>query len=430
MKSKFFTIAKRDYLAIVKSKSFIIATILIPIFWFAIIVVPGVLTAIFFQQTEMKIAIVDKTNKGIGKEIVASDPTAFFIEFSSENQLNKKILDGELEAYLVIDDESLKNNHVIVYTKGGGGIGFLAKIDKVVGKTFRKKLLFEKGLDTALIKQIESDVKVETRKVTQEGIKKDYSEFYSFFGYFAGIILFMLIFLYGGFVMRGVVEEKANRIVEILLSSVKPFDIMLGKVVGLGSVGLTQILIWLVLFAIISLFSGQIISLFITPQPSQSSISTGLAQQNPFPANFKIPPIPLEFFVFFIVYFLFGYFLIASIYAALGSAVDQEQDAQTLIAPINFIFLIPVFLISLMIANPNGTIPTLLSLFPPFTPVLMVARMSSTSVPLWQLLLSVVLMLLFIWLSVHISAKIYRIGILIYGKKPTLKEIFRWLRQA
>lgn len=430
MSNKFFVIAKREYLTYVKSKGFIIATLLVPIFWLIIIIVPSLLTRYFFEKSEIKIALVDKTQTGIGQEVVSLDPQTFYLENLTESELNKKILDGSLEAYIAIDDESIKNNLVNIYVKGGSGIGYLSKIENIIGKTFRKHLLAQSGVDTALIKLIERDLKIETKKVTTEGIQKDYSTFYSIFGYISATLLFVLISLYGGIVIRGVVEEKANRIVEILLSSTKPFDIMLGKVLGLGSVGLTQILIWIVFLSVISLFSGQIISMFIPPQSTQIPMPNEPSNQYALQSKFVIPPIPTEFVIFFVVYFLLGYFLIASIYAGLGSAVDQEQDAQSLIAPFSLLFLIPVFFISLMVANPNGTMPTILSLFPPFTPVLMIARMTSGSVPAWQLLLSVILMLLSILIAVKISAKMYRTGILIYGKKPTFKEIIRWLRQA
>ncbi len=428
--SRFWTIAKREYLNIVKSKGFIIGTFIVPIFWLALIIIPGLLVSYSFDKTEMKIAIIDKTTKKIGTEIVQADPNVFFLNTLPENALNSKILKEELDAYIIIDDNNIKNNYVNVFTKGGGGIGFITKIENVVGKIIRKQILQESGLSPNLIQRVEEDLKVETKKVTKEGIKEDYSTFYSLFGYFAGIMLFMLIFLYGGLVMRGVVEEKANRIVEILLSSVKPFDIMLGKVIGLGSVGITQILIWIILLVVIGALSPQIISLFSQTPTMGQDISQGLGMQNPTVSNFKIPPIATEFVIFFVVFFLLGYFLIASIYAGIGSAVDQEQDAQSLITPVNLVFLLPIILISLIVANPNGLASILLSLFPPFTPVLMIARMSGALVPLWQLLLSVLLMLLSIWIALRISAKIYRVGVLIYGKKPSFKEIFRWLRQA
>lgn len=428
--SRFWTIAKREYLNIVKSKGFIIGTFLVPIFWLALIIIPGLLASYSFDKTEMKIAIIDKTTKKIGTEIAQADPNVFFLDTLPENTLNSKILKEELDAYIIIDDNNIKNNYVNVFTKGGGGIGFITKIENVVGKIIRKQILQESGLSPNLIQRVEADLKVETKKVTKEGIKEDYSTFYSLFGYFAGIILFMLIFLYGGLVMRGVVEEKANRIVEILLSSVKPFDIMLGKVIGLGSVGITQILIWIVLLMLIGVLSPQIISLFSQTPTMGQDISQGLDMQNPAFASFKIPPIATEFVIFFVVFFLLGYFLIASIYAGIGSAVDQEQDAQSLITPVNLVFLLPIILINLIVANPNGLASILLSLFPPFTPVLMIARMSGAPVPLWQLLLSVLLMLLSIWIALRISAKIYRVGVLIYGKKPSFKEIYRWLRQA
>lgn len=429
-KSKFWIIAKRDYLQIVKSKGFIIGTFLVPIFWVIVVVFPGLLTAIFFEKTELKMAILDRTTKGVGKEIVAIEPNVFFLTSDPEEKLNEKLLGDELDAYTVIDDKNIQDNFVRIYTKEGTGLGLTTKVEKVFEKVFRKNILKENGLDTTLIYRIEKDLKVETQKITPKGFQKDYSAFYSVFGYFAGIILFSIIFLYSGFVMRGVVEEKANRIIEILLSSARPFDIMWGKIIGLASVGLTQIFIWVVLLSLLSLFSTQIISIFFAPDPVAKDMASQFGTQTPRLENFEIPPIPFQIVAFFVIYFLLGYFLISSIYAGLGAAVDLEQDAQALSTPINLLFIFPIFLIGIAIGNPNGTFATILSLFPPYTPILMIARMSATNVPYWQLILSVLLMLLTIWLTVKFSAKIYRVGVLIYGKKPTLKEIFRWLRQA
>lgn len=428
--SKFWIIAKRDYLHIVKSKGFWIGTFLVPIIWLLMITLPSFLMIYSFERTEMKIAVIDKTNSNLGKEIVKSDSRVFFLVNSNEKMLNAKVLNKELDAYLVVDSQSIKNNSVTVYTKGGGGIAFIERVEKVVGKVFQKHLLAESGLDTALIKKIESGFNVNTKKVTPEGIKKDYSSFYGMFSYFAGIALFILISIYGGLVVRGVVEEKANRIIEILLSSARPFDIMLGKVIGLGSVGLTQILAWFVLLFAVSLVSTQIIALFTQPEPITQSLANELNINFQIPKQFEIPPIPAELVFMFIIYFLLGYFFVASVYAGLGSTVDHEQDAQTIITPINIILLLPIFLINIIVANPNSLISTLLSLFPPFTPVLMTARLGSTTVPFWQLLLSIVLMLSSMFVILRISSKIYRVGILIYGKKPTFKEIYRWLRKA
>ncbi len=428
--SKFWIIAKRDYLSVVKSKGFWIGTFLIPVIWLLVVTLPGFLMVYFWERTEMKVAVLDKTNSSIGREIVKADSNVFYLDNSNERELNAKILNDELDAYLLIDSQSIKNNSVTVHTKGGGGIALIEKVENVVGKVFRKHLLAESGLDTSLIRQIETETKVNTKKVTREGIKTDYSSFYSFFSYFAGVALFMLIFIYGGLVMRGVVEEKANRIVEILLSSTKPFDIMLGKVIGLGSVGLTQIFAWIVLLLAISLISTQIISLLTQPEPIAQSFVNEFNINSQVPKQFEIPPIPAEFVLMFIIYFLLGYFLVASIYAGLGSTVDHEQDAQIIITPINIIFILPVFLINIIYANPNSLLSTLLSLFPPFTPVLMIARLGSSTIPLWQPLLSILLMLLFIFIILKFSAKIYRVAILIYGKKPSFKEIYHWLRKA
>lgn len=275
---------------------------------------------------------------------------------------------------------------------------------------------------------MEKNITIETKKITEEGIQKDYAEFYSVFGYIMGFIVYMMLFMYGAMVMRGVIEEKANRIVEILVSSAKPFDIMFGKIVGIGSVGLTQILIWISFLFILGLILPSVVGLFQSPENLQNiSVSP---QQIETVDTLEIPPIPIGLVVAFLAYFLLGYFLFATLFAGIGASVDQEQDAQYISTPVYLPLIIPILFVSNVMANPDGLFATVMSLIPFFSPILMTVRISATSVPVWQIVLSFILMLLTFWGCIWLSAKIYRIGILIYGKKPNFREIFRWLKQA
>lgn len=425
---KFWTIAKHEYVSRVKTKGFIISTILGPIFFLAIVLIPAIVATFSIDKTEMKIAIVDKTTFQIGKEIVKSQPNRFWISEVSPTKLNKLILDDELDAYIILDDKSIKDNKVEVYSKGGGGVGFLTVIEKYVGGAITRWNLIEAGVDTATINLLEKNITIETKKITEEGIQKDYAEFYSILGYIIGFIVYMMLFMYGAMVMRGVIEEKANRIIEVLVSSAKPFDIMFGKIVGIASVGLTQIFIWITFLLLLGLILPSVVGLFQSPEnlPNISVPTQQIGTTN----KFEIPPIPVGLIVAFFAYFLLGYFLFATLFAGIGASVDQEQDAQYISMPVYLPLIIPIFFVSNVIANPDGLFATIMSLIPFFSPILMTVRIFATSVPVWQIVLSFILMLLTFWGCIWLSAKIYRIGILIYGKKPNFREIFRWLKQA
>jgi ABC-2 type transport system permease protein len=229
---------------------------------------------------------------------------------------------------------------------------------------------------------------------------------------------------YGGLVQRGVIEEKANRIIEIIASSARPYDIMMGKVIGIGAVGLTQMTIWVILSSLVMMAFGPIMHL-INPDVVNPPIA-GAAQPG-LPGGFDIPPLSPWLGLGFIFYFLSGYFLYATIYAAIGSAVDQESDAQQLSMPVTMLVVLPMLFISVVISNPDGTVSTILSLIPFFTPTLMIIRIAASEVPLWQIILSTVLMIGSFMGCIYVASKIYRVGILMYGKKPKFSELIKWV---
>ena len=426
--SKFWTIASNEYLRYIRSKSFLISTFIFPLFWLGIIILPNVIAVLSFEKTAKKIAIVDQTDANLGKEIVRRDSKTFYLENRKIEDLNREIVEGILDGYILLRAQDIDDNSVELYTKGGGGLGLINVVEKTLTDVFRQYRLLGKGIDPSVVNFVLSDVKVETKKVTTEGVQKDYASFYGIVGYIMAFLIYILLFIYGAMVMRAVIEEKASRIIEILLSSARPFDIMFGKILGIGSVGLTQIVIWFVLIGILSLFSTQIISLFVNPTNLPSEFVSS-SQMEGF-KSFEIPPIPLFSVVAFVIYFLLGYFLFATLFSGIGAAVDQEQDAQAISTPVYLFLIIPILFVSAVMADPESTFSVILSLIPFFTPILMVVRIFATSVPLWQIILSFVLLILTILGCVILAAKIYRIGVLIYGKKPTFKEIYRWLREA
>ena len=432
-KSKIWTIIKHEYLTKIKSKGFIIGTIAAPlgiILIYGIIIVVTIMTQ---NETAMKLAILDKTNE-IGLELIRRDSTKFYLTDKNLQELKNDVLEEKIDGFVYIPDEFLNTGEIQVFTRGGGGLGYINLIENNSEDILIKKKLKEIGANQDLINLIDKGVKVQTKKVTEEGAKDDYSAIFAILGYIMGFVIYGLMFTYGAFVMRGVIEEKANRIVEVLASSVKPFDIMFGKVVGIGLVGLTQVLFWLVLIVILFTISGSIVSSFFSPQDVVNTME--MAQTNPMNTNNKFLDLLTNFsispwiIVAFIFYFLAGYFIYSTLFAAVGSAVDQEQDAAQLQLPVTIPIIIPILFITNVMSDPNGTLSTILSLIPFFSPILMIARIAAAEVPLWQIGLSIFLLVITFFACLWIAAKIYRIGILMYGKKPTFKDLIKWFRLA
>lgn len=432
-KSKIWTIIKHEYLSKITSRGFIIGTIAAPlgiILIYGIIIVVTIMTQ---NETVMKLAILDKTNE-IGIELIRRDSTKFYLTDKNLQELKEEVLEEKIDGFILIPKEFLSSGEIQVFTRGGGGLGYINLIENNSEDILINKKLNQIGANQDLINLIDKGVKVQTKKVTEEGAKDDYSEIFAILGYIMGFVIYGLMFTYGAFVMRGVIEEKANRIVEVLASSVKPFEIMFGKVVGIGAVGLTQVLFWLILIILLFTISGSLVSNFVSPNDIVNS--AGMVQSNPMNTNnnflnlltnFSISPWIIVAFIF---YFLAGYFIYSTLFAAVGSAVDQEQDAAQLQLPVTLPIIIPILFITNVMSDPNGTLSTILSLIPFFSPILMIARIAAAEVPLWQIGLSIVLLVITFFACLWIAAKIYRIGILMYGKKPTFKDLIKWFRSA
>lgn len=428
--AKIWTIISHEYQTKVKSKGFIISTLLGPLILIALIAIPIIVTMLSMGESEKKIAVIDLSNKNIGQKFVNIDTSKYILTEESLFQLNKKLLNREIDGYFIIPEDITNRNKITIYTRGGGGLAFIAKVEKNLSKIVRHTRLTEAGLDPNFIDMADKGIEVQTEKLTEQGSKKDYAEVFAGVGYFLGFMIYMMMFMYGSLVMRAVIEEKANRIIEVIASSAKPFEIMFGKVVGIAAVGLTQVIIWIVLsLGIISLI-GPIAAMFA---PSPEALTTGMPMQSEeamLLQNIEIPEISVWLILGFVFYFLSGYFIYSTLFAAVGSAVDQESDAQQLMTPITLPIIIPILFIGSVMSNPDGILAIVMSLIPFFSPILMVVRIAATDVPLWQIILSIFLMVSTFLGCLWLAAKIYRTGILMYGKKPTFKDIFKWLKLA
>jgi ABC-2 type transport system permease protein len=428
--NKIGVIISHEYRTRVRAKWFIVSTLLAPLGLALLIAVPVIAAILAGDGTEGKIALVDRTGL-IASTVVASDTARFELAGSrTEQNLAAAVQDESIQAYVVIPDNVLDSGTVTMYSRGGSGIAFSSSIESALEPVITRARLTQRGTDTSVISLVEQGVRVIGLKQTDEGVKADASEASAMIGYISGFVIYMLIFLYGSMVMRGVVEEKANRIIEVIASSARPFEIMMGKVVGIGLVGLTQLTAWFVLGSIVTSVAGIALSSSMpAPDPANPMMQGGglsavLAQE-----GIALPEIQIVSILMFIFNFFAGYFLYASLFAAVGSAVDQEADANSLTFPITLPIGITMLFIGNVIAAPNGTLATVLSMIPLFSPILMTVRVAATDVPWWQLLGSMVLSVGGFFGAIWLASRIYRIGILSYGKKPSFKEIARWITQ-
>ena len=426
-------VIRREYLHRVKKKSFIILTLFAPVIFSALVFVPLWLASIKSSET-YQVAIVDRT----GKYASLFNDTDMF-HFQSANQsesLEKHKEKGTgIFAFLEITDDLLNNPEAAtLYSEKQ----IPADLTKEVNQTLSRHLENEKrasfnipNLDE-IIKNSRVQINVQTIKWGKDGTATESSAgIATAIGMIFTLIIYMFILMYGAMVMQGVMEEKINRIVEVMVSSVRPFDLMMGKIIGIGLVGLTQLFIWCILTMVLVSVGGIFFGADATQQAAtmQTGMQAGMSEMPALTSLLsKLSSFNfVEIIVCFVLFFIGGYVTYASIFAAVGSAIDNHEDSQQFVTPI-MIFMVFAFYAGFYSGqNPDGPLAFWCSFIPITSPIVMMVRLPY-DIPFWQILVSLVLLyasaLCFVW----VSAKIYRVGILIYGKKPSLKEIARWVR--
>ena len=443
--NKSILILKREYLTRVKKKSFIIMTLLIPLMMAALTVLPTYL-AMMDDKEERTIAVYDPTSL-ILNQLESNEFTKFhYIPQQEFQELTKNFKSGKYYAVLHIPTNILTTNQAEMISDKQ--ITFDIKnlitnrIEKIIEGEKRKKVIDETGMPD-LEKKLaatKTNITLETIKLGEEGkAVKSSTEIAMAIGYVAGFLMYFFVLMYGIMVMRGVMEEKTNRIVEVIISSVKPFQLLFGKIVGIGLVGLTQIAIWIVLGIAIAtgvtafighgsaetvaqaqnIMSSQGLDQMATATPAQKNVTLEIIQM------ISTLNIPLILFSL-VFYFICGFMLYASFYGAIGSAVDNDEDAQQMMFPVMMPLILSIIILFAVAKNPEGPLAFWASMIPFTSPIIMVARIPF-GVPAWQIILSMSILLGTIFGSIWMAGKIYRTGILMYGKKVNLKEIVKWL---
>jgi ABC-2 type transport system permease protein len=316
----------------------------------------------------------------------------------------KKILDKTVDGLLLIPRNIKKNRQILFFALNISDFETNKYIGTLVQKIISRQILNEQHINPEIVKEATRNVTFETFKVKKEGVTKASSGMEYLMAIFMLTILFSIIMAYGQLIMRGVLEEKSNRIVEILISSTNTGNLFYGKIIGIGLAGLTQVTLWMI-------------------------IGFTFFSQTSFKINKNILGfISLELAIYFVIFFILGYFMYSILFSLVGASVNTDQEAQQFAAPITYLLIIPFILGIMVTQNPNSTAVILASLFPLFSPTLMFMRISVAVPPFSQILLSIVLSVLTILFMAWLGAKIFRTGLLMYGKKPTIKEILRWIK--
>ena len=427
--NKINTIISHEYISKVKSKGFLIGTVLGPL---GLVALLGIIVYISmsFGETSKKLAVVD--NEGsIYTQLIKKDSTLYYKSEKSVDALKKELQEEKIDGYVIIPEDILDKGKASVFTGGGGGLGLISSLEDNLTSIVRVKRLERIGTDSSVIDLIRQQVTIETNKITETGeTEKDDTKAMAYLGYGLGFAMYFLVFIYGSFVSRGVIEEKSNRIIEVLASSAKPFEIMMGKVIGIGLVGLTQIIFWLLLgFALLTfgpLIFGNPESIKTMTEMAEAQ-GGGMASQS---QGLSIPGVDLTLILGFLFYFILGYFTYATFFAGVGAAVDNEQDAAQLQLPITLPIILAIMITPQIMNNPDSTLAIVMSIIPLTSPLIMIVRIAATNVPIIEIVASIVALVGFFFFAVWVSAKIYRIGILMTGKKPKFSDLLKWIKSA
>ncbi len=450
-KSKIGIIIGREYAIRVKKKSFIFTTILTPLLFAALMVVPSLIALYSSGEEGQMVKVVDES--GIVMPYLESSKEIIFEQAASEESLaslKENFKDSGLFAIIGISPlDSNKNLTITAYSEKQLNIDLQSQIRKSVNKAVEDNKLRAYNIPDLdrVLKDIESDVKMNTYTLDEQTgeEKESMVEIYMGIGYIASFLIYMFIFMFGSMVMRSVIDEKTTRIVEVIVSSVKPFQLMLGKIIGVAAVGLTQFLIWVVLtFAIVTGVSAAVgvdkIQESVTAGMPVEQVMEEMNVQNIDMQNLEVEESEfdgilralrevnyIKIVVCFLIYFLLGYLLYSGMFAAVGSAVDNEADTQQLILPVTMPLIIGLFIMLHTFQYPDSSLSFWASVIPFTSPMVMMARIAY-GVPAWELALSIGLLIVTFLILTYISGKIYRIGILMYGKKATWKDLWKWMK--
>lgn len=443
--NKLLLIIRREYLAKVRNKSFVIMTFLSPILMVGMVVLIAYLTKVNDSESRV-IAVLNESP--FFEDDFNPTPSLSYVMLRNISLEKAKDSTAALGYYGLLhipSEHRLESaaRDAVFYSKESPSTAVLDVLEDQVQERLRANRLKDMGVSEADFASIQQRYEMQTATYTGRQSLKGINEIKAIIGGGFGYLIMMFIIIYGGFVMRSVIEEKTSRVIEVIISSVKPFQLMLGKIIGNSLAGITQFGIWIVsagllLLVVFMIFDIDPSGLGQVPASGPASVTalaaTSQGAQTLQQYAQEIYQLPwMMLFFFFVIYFLLGYLIYSSIYAAIGAAVDNETDTQQFIFPIILPLMLAIYVgFFSVFNNPHGPIAVGFSLFPLTSPIVMLMRLpegiGDGGVPIWQVWVSILLLIATFLGIVWLAAKVYRVGILMYGKKPSYRELFKWLR--
>jgi len=427
-------IIEREYLNKVTNKAFILTTFLTPLIIVGFSLFIGYLVSVN-NDTVKNISVVDQSGYFTNSLNNSDDLNFHFInDFDLEEAklISKTKSDYGLLFIPYYDDLNQIADSIMFISEDAPSIGIISRIEGKIERLLTNKNFEKVGLDIEKINKSKININLYQESFEGEETTKMDGIMKLAFGMILGMLLYIFIFAYGSMIMMSVIEEKTSRIMEIMISSVKPFQLMMGKILGTSLAGLTQFLVWTILIMMFSYLMSAIFGIETSTQNSELLLSSsGNVSMNEEALNMisSFINLPLtNIFIAFLIYFIGGYLLYASLFAAIGAAVDNQTDAQQFVMPITIILILALYVgIFTVPEDPNGTVAIIFSYIPFTSPVVMLMRIPN-GVPIYEQIISIIILYLTFTLCIWVAAKIYRVGILMYGKKPSYKELIKWLK--
>jgi len=433
--NKIFIVAGREFFTRIQSRTFIVMSILGPLLFGLFVLVPVLMakwnndsTTVWVHDPSGQLSDAFQDQNGLKFQVLPQGTLSNGVLVPADSANIRELLEDQDAGLLHLQaPDSNLNVEARYYSAQAAGLKITERIQSALNDRLYRLRMERQGLDPKVIESLRAEVQLQTSVWTDQGSEDSHTETAMLLGFGAALLMYIFIFMYGSMVMRGVIEEKASRVMELLVSTTKPFELMMGKILGIASVGLFQFVLWLLLGTAISTAIG---AMGLGSGPGTASVPGTV---NSLPADAQadwmqiLGQMPWETIIpFFLFYFLGGYFLYAALFAAVGSAVDSEGDSQQLMLPISLPIILSFVASQFVMQNPHGSLAFWMSMIPLTSPVVMVVRLPF-GVPGWELALSMFLLVAAFVLAVWLAGRIFRIGVLMYGQKVSFNLLRKWL---
>jgi ABC-2 type transport system permease protein len=428
---KTWVVFKREYLERVRSKWFIVATILGPVLLGLITVLPIALAAkTRTSQVLSNVIIIDATSSDLGKRVAealaSTTPTAPAPQLrlvnaegvaQAETQATRDVIGREALGYMVLDANTLAGKEMRYAGRNATSLIDVQSIERMVRQSLLNQRLEREGIDPGRVASLTAvRLEAKTEKITDKGKEGASGMASFFFGYGIALVLYMMIAIYGQSIMRGVLEEKTSRVAEVVVSSVKPDILLAGKILGSGMVAVTQVSAWLVMTFLMYQVRGPLLQLFGVPAAAAGAM--------------RIPSVEPMVGVALVLFFILGFILYAALFGAVGAMVSNQEDVQQAATPVMLLLVASLIFMQPILLNPSSTLSKTMSWLPFSAPLMMPLRMALIAIPWYEIVGALLSVVIGCWIAIWVSARIYRVGLLMYGKKPSFRELGKWIRMA